>query len=95
LRAVPANLCPQPVPFPGTGTALFFQNRYAEISISVFNQNQRRKPMTTKWKAKPRQQKPLRQRVEAKFLKFMESFRVTEYREVRTILRELLAVAEK
>jgi hypothetical protein len=51
--------------------------------------------MTTKWKAKPRQQKPLRERVEAKFLRFMESFAVTDYREVRAILRELLAKAEK
>jgi len=51
--------------------------------------------MTTNWKAKPKQQKPLRQRVEAKFVRFMESFAVTEYREVRMILRELLAVAEK
>jgi ParB-like chromosome segregation protein Spo0J len=45
--------------------------------------------------AKPKPQKSLRERVEAKFLRFMESFAVTEYREVRTILRELLAVAEK
>jgi hypothetical protein len=51
--------------------------------------------MTTKWEAKPKQQKPLRQRVEAKFLRFMESFAVTDYAEVRAILRELLAVAEK
>jgi|SRR5947208_2550637 len=46
-------------------------------------------------KAKPRKERTLRERVEAKFLRFMESFPVTEYREVRTILRELLAVAEK
>jgi ParB-like chromosome segregation protein Spo0J len=45
--------------------------------------------------AKPKPQKSLRERVEAKFLKFMESFAVTEYREVRTILRGLLAKAEK
>jgi hypothetical protein len=51
--------------------------------------------MTTTWKAKPKQQKPLRERVEVKFLRLMESFPVTEYRAVRTILRELLAVAEK
>jgi len=51
--------------------------------------------MTTNWKAKPKQHKPLRERVEAKFLRFMESFRVTEYREVRAILRELLAKREK
>lgn len=51
--------------------------------------------MTTTWKTKPKEQKPLRQRVEAKFLRFMESFAVTENREVRAILRELLAVAEK
>jgi hypothetical protein len=51
--------------------------------------------MTTKWKAKPKQQKPLRQRVEAKFLRFMESFAVTEFREVRQILRELLAKTDR
>jgi hypothetical protein len=51
--------------------------------------------MTTTWKTKPKKQKPLRQRVEAKFVRLMESFAVTEYREVRAILRELLAVAEK
>ncbi len=33
--------------------------------------------------------RPLRQRVEAKFLRFMESFAVTEYREVRAILRDV------
>jgi hypothetical protein len=48
-----------------------------------------------KRKQKPKQQKSLQERVEAKFLRFMESFAVTEYREVRAILRELLAVAEK
>jgi hypothetical protein len=51
--------------------------------------------MTITWKPKPKQQKPLRQRVEAKFLRFMESFAVTEYREVRAILRELLANADR
>ena len=39
--------------------------------------------------------KPLRQRVEAKFVRLMESFAVTEYREVREILRELLANCER
>jgi len=33
--------------------------------------------------------------VEAKFLKLMESFAVTDYKEVRAILRELLERAEK
>ena len=56
--------------------------------------NERKKRMTTKWKAKPKQQKPLRNRVEAKFVRFMESFPVTEFREVRQILRELLAKAD-
>jgi hypothetical protein len=51
--------------------------------------------MTTTWKAKPKQQKPLRQRVEAKFLRFMESFAVTDYAEVRAIIRELLANADR
>jgi hypothetical protein len=51
--------------------------------------------MTTKWKPKPKQQKPLRQRVEAKFLRFMESFAVYEYEEVRQILRELLAIGAR
>jgi NACalpha-BTF3-like transcription factor len=54
-----------------------------------------RKVRTRLGKTKPKQQKPLRQRVEAKFVRLMESFPVTEYREVRAILRELLAVAEK
>jgi ParB-like chromosome segregation protein Spo0J len=45
--------------------------------------------------AKPKPVKSLQERVEAKFLKFMESFAVTEYREVRAILRGLLAKAEK
>jgi hypothetical protein len=48
--------------------------------------------MRTKWKSRPKQQKPLRQRVEAKFLGFMESFAVYECEEVRQILRELLAI---
>ena len=51
--------------------------------------------MTTAWKRKPKQQKPLRQRVEAKFVRFMESFAVTEFREVRQILRELLAKTDR
>jgi ParB-like chromosome segregation protein Spo0J len=45
--------------------------------------------------AKPKPVKSLRERVEAKFLKFMESFAVTDYRSVREILRELLENAEK
>jgi hypothetical protein len=44
---------------------------------------------------RPKPEKPLRERVEAKFLRFMESFPVTDYREVRAILRELLERAEK
>jgi hypothetical protein len=36
-------------------------------------------------------EKSLQERVEAKFVRFMESFAVTEYREVRRILRELLS----
>ena len=40
-------------------------------------------------KLKP--QKSLRERVEAKFIRFMESFPVTDSREVRAILRELVA----
>jgi ParB-like chromosome segregation protein Spo0J len=43
--------------------------------------------------AKPKPQKSLLERVEAKFLKFMESFAVTEYAKVREILRDLLAKA--
>jgi hypothetical protein len=54
-----------------------------------------RKVRTRLGKTEAKQQKPLRQRVEAKFVRLMESFAVTEYREVRAILRELLAVAEK
>jgi hypothetical protein len=46
-------------------------------------------------RAKPKPQKSLRDRVEAKFLRFMESFAVTEYREVRAILRELVAKPER
>jgi hypothetical protein len=45
--------------------------------------------------SKPKPQKSLRERVEAKFLRFMESFPVTDYREVRAILRELLAKTER
>jgi ParB-like chromosome segregation protein Spo0J len=44
-------------------------------------------------KLKP--QKSLRERVEAKFVRFMESFAVTEYREVRAILQELLAITKR
>lgn len=44
---------------------------------------------------RPKVEKPLRDRVEAKFLRFMESFAVTECREVRQILRELLATAKE
>ena len=43
--------------------------------------------------AKPKPEKSLRERVEAKFLKFMESFAVTQYKAVRAILRDLLAKA--
>jgi ParB-like chromosome segregation protein Spo0J len=43
--------------------------------------------------AKPKPQKSLRERVTAKFLRLMESFAVTEYQEVRSILRDLLAKA--
>ena len=43
--------------------------------------------------AKPKPQKSLRERVETKFLKMMESFAVTEYQAVREILRELLEKA--
>jgi hypothetical protein len=46
-------------------------------------------------KTKPKVEKPLRQRVEANFVKFMEKFAVSEYREVREILRELLANCER
>ena len=45
--------------------------------------------------AKPKPQKSLRERVETKFLKMMESFAVTEYQAVREILRELLEKAMK
>jgi len=45
--------------------------------------------------AKPKPEKSLQERVEAKFLKLMESFAVTDYKEVRAILRELLERAEK
>jgi ParB-like chromosome segregation protein Spo0J len=45
--------------------------------------------------AKPKPEKSLQERVEAKFLRFMESFPVTDYREVRAILRELLAKTER
>ena len=45
--------------------------------------------------AKPKKERTLRERVEAKFVRFMESFAVTEYREVRAILRELLAKPER
>ena len=45
--------------------------------------------------AKPKPPKSLRDRVQAKFIALMESFAVTEYVEVRSILRELLAKAEK
>jgi ParB-like chromosome segregation protein Spo0J len=45
--------------------------------------------------AKPKTQKSLRERVEAKFLRFMESFAVTDYTEVRAILRELLERARR
>jgi hypothetical protein len=44
-------------------------------------------------KAKP--QKTLREQVEAKFLRLMESFSPSDYREVRKILRDLLTEAEK
>jgi hypothetical protein len=44
-------------------------------------------------KLKPK--KSLRERVEAKYLRFMESFPVTEYREVRAILQELLAITAR
>jgi ParB-like chromosome segregation protein Spo0J len=43
--------------------------------------------------AKPKPWKSLQERVEAKFLKFMESFAVTEYAKVREILRDLLEKA--
>ncbi len=45
--------------------------------------------------AKPKPQKSLRERVEARFLRLMESFAVVEYREVRAILRDLLEKADK
>jgi ParB-like chromosome segregation protein Spo0J len=45
--------------------------------------------------AKPKPQKSLRERVETKFLKMMESFAVTEYQAVREILRELLAIGAR
>lgn len=41
--------------------------------------------------SKPKAAKPLRERVEAKFVRFMESFAVVEYPEVRKILRDILA----
>jgi hypothetical protein len=44
-------------------------------------------------RAKP--QKSLRERVEAKFIRLMESFAVVEYREVRAILRELVAKTDR
>ena len=45
--------------------------------------------------ARPKPQKSLQERVEAKFLRFMETFAVTDYKKVRAILRELLERAEK
>jgi hypothetical protein len=45
--------------------------------------------------AKPKPEKSLRERIEAKFLRFMESFAVAEYRKVRAILRELLEKADR
>jgi hypothetical protein len=43
--------------------------------------------------AKPKPEKPLRERVEAKYVRFMESFAVTDYPKVRAILRELIEKA--
>jgi ParB-like chromosome segregation protein Spo0J len=44
---------------------------------------------------RPMPEKSLQERVEAKFLRMMESFAVTEYQAVREILRELLEKAMK
>lgn len=44
---------------------------------------------------KQKPEKTLREQVQAKFLRLMESFAVNQYREVRKILRELLAEADK
>jgi ParB-like chromosome segregation protein Spo0J len=44
---------------------------------------------------RPKPEKSLQERVEAKFLRMMESFAVTEYQAVREILRELLEKAMK
>jgi ParB-like chromosome segregation protein Spo0J len=44
--------------------------------------------------AKPKAVKTLRERVETKFVRFMEAFAVVEFAEVRKILREILAKTE-
>jgi ParB-like chromosome segregation protein Spo0J len=44
---------------------------------------------------KPKKEKTLREHVEAKFVRFMESFAPSEFAEVRSILRELLAIAAR